>query len=101
MHFPGKLRLKIFLCDSQTIQYLEENLVFTLEITSGKFFKNERRTRTFEKASISFYSLPNIYKLINNCFILFQLHVPVQLPCYDFIQIANLSMGFIKTFKQN
>ena len=24
---------------------------------------------------------------------LFQLHVPVQLPCYDFIQIANFSMN--------
>ena len=36
-----------------------------------------------------------------NYFILFQLHVPVQLPCYDFIQIINLSMDFIKIFKRN
>ena len=27
-----------------------------------------------------------------NYFILFQLHVPVQLPCYDFIQITNFLM---------
>ena len=31
-----------------------------------------------------------------NYFILFQLHVPVQLPCYDFIQIINFSMVFHK-----
>jgi hypothetical protein len=34
---------------------LKENLVFTLEITSGKFFKNERRIRTFREAILSFY----------------------------------------------
>ena len=49
---------------------------------------NEKRIRTFNFA--------NSYKLF---FILFQLHVPVQLPCYDFIQIINLSMGSTKTFK--
>ena len=27
----------------------------------------------------------------------FQLHVPVQLPCYDFIQVSNLSMDLPKT----
>lgn len=31
-----------------------------------------------------------------NYFILFQLHVPVQLPCYDFIQIINFSIVLSK-----
>ena len=46
-----------------------------------------------------YFKIPN--KTYLPKFMLFQLHVPVQLPCYDFIQIINLSMGFVKTFKRN
>ena len=42
--------------------------------------------------------LINYNKIIQILF--FQLHVPVQLPCYDFIQITNFSMDLSKTSLQ-
>ena len=34
-------------------------------------------------------STTELYKLVNNRYILFQPHVPVRLPCYDFIPVTN------------
>ena len=53
---------------------------------------NEKRSWTFKfKPS----KRATIYS-VALAFHFFQLHVPVQLPCYDFIQIANFSMGLTK-----
>ena len=46
-------------------------------------------------------TLENYFQVYLIFFAMFQLHVPVQLPCYDFIQITNLSMDYIKIFKRN
>ena len=88
MHFSNKIIKQIFLNFSRLTQYLKNRWLKTLE--NNFQVNNEKRIRTLTiPIAINYFSF------------LFQLHVPVQLPCYDFIQIINLSMGLVKTFKRN